>query len=226
MKEQVQAVIFDMDGVIFDSERLVIECWQVVAEKHNVPDIVEICMRVQGNNREETGRRFREKYGKGFPYEVYKKEVSALFRQLYGGGRLPLKPGVVEILEELKRKRVPLALASSTRTDIVKLELDEAHLLPYFDAVLGGDMAPRSKPEPDIFLAAAAALQVEPKNCYVLEDSYNGIRAAYRAGMHPIMVPDMQQPTEEIRKLAEIIADNLLTALEFLRKRMQATISG
>ena len=226
MKEQVQAVIFDMDGVIFDSERLVIECWQVVAEKHNVPDIVEICMRVQGNNREETGRRFREKYGKGFPYEVYKKEVSALFRQLYGGGRLPLKPGVVEILEELKRKRVPLALASSTRTDTVKLELDEAHLLPYFDAVLGGDMAPRSKPEPDIFLAAAAALQVEPKNCYVLEDSYNGIRAAYRAGMHPIMVPDMQQPTEEIRKLAEIIADNLLTALEFLRKRMQATISG
>ena len=226
MCKQVQAVIFDMDGIIFDSERLVIECWQVVAAKHNIPDIVEICMRVQGNNREETGRRFREKYGNGFPYEVYKKEVSALFRQLYGGGRLPLKPGVVEILEELKRKRVPLALASSTRTDIVKLELDEAHLLPYFDAVLGGDMAPRSKPEPDIFLAAAAALQVEPKNCYVLEDSYNGIRAAYRAGMHPIMVPDMQQPTEEIRKLAEIIADNLLTALEFLRKRMQATISG
>ena len=220
MKEQVQAVIFDMDGVIFDSERLVIECWQVVAARHNIPDIVEICMRVQGNNREETGRRFREKYGNAFPYEVYKKEVSALFRHLYGEGRLPLKPGVVEILQELKHKRVPLALASSTRTDIVKQELQDAHLLHYFDAVLGGDMAPRSKPEPDIFLAAAAALQVEPKYCYVLEDSYNGIRAAFRAGMHPVMVPDMQQPTEEIRKLAEVIAENLLTALEYLRKRM------
>jgi HAD superfamily hydrolase (TIGR01509 family) len=220
MKEQVQAVIFDMDGVIFDSERLVIECWQVVAARHNIPDIVEICMRVQGNNREETGRRFREKYGNAFPYEVYKKEVSALFRHLYGKGRLPLKPGVVEILQELKHKRVPLALASSTRTDIVKQELQDAHLLHYFDAVLGGDMAPRSKPEPDIFLAAAAALQVEPKYCYVLEDSYNGIRAAFRAGMHPVMVPDMQQPTEEIRKLAEVIAENLLTALEYLRKRM------
>jgi HAD superfamily hydrolase (TIGR01509 family) len=216
----VQAVIFDMDGVIFDSERLVIECWEVIAKKHNIPDIVEICMRVQGNNREETGKRFREKYGNGFPYEAYKKEVSALFRHLYGGGRLPLKPGVMEILEELKHKRIPLALASSTRTDIVKLELEEAHLLHYFDAVLGGDMAARSKPEPDIFLAAAEALGVIPANCYVLEDSYNGVRAAYRAGMHPIMVPDMQQPTGEIREMAELIADTLLAALKYLRVKM------
>ncbi len=220
MDKQVQAVIFDMDGVIFDSERLVIECWQVIADKYNIPDIVEICMRVQGNNRMETAKRFREKYGNDFPYEIYKNEVTALFRERYGNGKLPLKPGVLEVLTELKRKRVPLALASSTRTDIVKLELDEAHLLPYFDAVLGGDMAPRSKPEPDIFLAAAAALGAVPENCYVLEDSYNGIRAAHRAGMHPIMIPDMQQPTEEIRGLAEVILDNLMAALEYLRERM------
>ena len=220
MDKQVQAVIFDMDGVIFDSERLVIECWQVIADKYEIPDIVEICMRVQGNNRVETAKRFREKYGNDFPYEIYKNEVTALFRERYGNGKLPLKPGVVEVLTELKRKRVPLALASSTQMDIVKLELEEAHLLPYFDAVLGGDMAPRSKPEPDIFLAAAAALGVVPENCYVLEDSYNGIRAAHRAGMHPVMIPDMQQPTEEIRGLAEVILDNLMEALEYLRERM------
>ena len=220
MNEQLQAVIFDMDGVIFDSERLVIECWETIAKKYNIPGIVEICMRVQGNNREETGKRFREKYGNDFPYEAYKKEVSALFRHLYGGGRLPLKPGVAEILEELKRGDIPLALASSTRTDIVKLELDEARLLQYFDAVLGGDMVPRSKPEPDIFLAAAEALGVSPANCYVLEDSFNGIRAAYRAGMHPVMVPDMQQPTDEIRRLAEAVVENLLVALDYLRTKM------
>ena len=220
MVKQVQAVIFDMDGVIFDSERLVIECWEEVAAKHNIPDIVEICMRVQGNNREETGKRFREKYGKDFPYETYKKEVTALFLDRYGEGRLPMKPGVVEILKELRRNNIPLALASSTRSDIVKLEMAEANLLPYFDAVLGGDMVPHSKPEPDIFLAAAAALQVEPKCCYVLEDSHNGIRAAYRAGMHPIMVPDMQKPTEEIRGIAEAVAENLPAALEYLLARM------
>ena len=220
MGKQVQAVIFDMDGVIFDSERLVIECWQVIAEKHNIPDIVEICMRVQGNNRQETGKRFREKYGNDFPYDTYKKEVTALFRERYGEGRLPLKPGVVKILEELKRNNIPLALASSTRSDIVKLEMEEANLLPYFDAVLGGDMVPRSKPEPDIFLAAAAALEADPTCCYVLEDSHNGIRAAYRAGMHPVMVPDMQQPTEEIRGKAEVVVENLLAALEYLQARM------
>ena len=220
MDKQVPAVIFDMDGVIFDSERLVIECWQVIAEKHNIPDIVEICMRVQGNNRQETGKRFREKYGNDFPYDTYKKEVTALFRERYGEGRLPLKPGVVKILEELKRNNIPLALASSTRSDIVKLEMEEANLLPYFDAVLGGDMVPRSKPEPDIFLAAAAALEADPTCCYVLEDSHNGIRAAYRAGMHPVMVPDMQQPTEEIRGIAEAVVKNLLAALEYLQARM------
>ena len=220
MNEQLQAVIFDMDGVIFDSERLVIECWETIAKKYNIPGIVEICMRVQGNNREETGKRFREKYGNDFPYEAYKKEVSALFRHLYGGGRLPLKPGVAEILKELKRKDIPLALASSTRTDIVKLELDEARLLQYFDAVLGGDMVSRSKPEPDIFLAAAEAVGAVPANCYVLEDSFNGIRAAYRAGMHPVMVPDMQQPTDEIRRLAEAVVVNLLVALDYLRTKM------
>jgi HAD superfamily hydrolase (TIGR01509 family) len=126
----------------------------------------------------------------------------------------------VEILEELKRKNVPLALASSTRTDIVQLELEEANLLHYFDAVLGGDMAARSKPEPDIFFAAAEALGATPASCYVLEDSFNGIRAAYQAGMHPIMVPDMQQPTGEIREMAEVIADTLLDALKYLRVKM------
>ena len=220
MDKQVQAVIFDMDGVIFDSERLVIECWQVIAEKHNIPDIVEICMRVQGNNRQETGKRFREKYGNDFPYDTYKKEVTALFRERYGEGRLPLKPGVVKILEELKRNNIPLALASSTRSDIVKLEMEEANLLPYFDAVLGGDMVPRSKPEPDIFLAAAKVLGAIPANCYVLEDSFNGIRAAHRAGMHPIMVPDMQQPDEEMRGLAEVIVDDLPKAMGYLQARM------
>ncbi len=220
MDKQVQAVIFDMDGVIFDSERLVIECWQVIAEKHNIPDIVEICMRVQGNNRQETGKRFREKYGNDFPYDTYKKEVTALFRERYGEGRLPLKPGVVEILQDLKQRCVPLALASSTRSDIVKLELEEARLLSFFDAVLGGDMAPRSKPEPDIFLAAAKVLGAIPANCYVLEDSFNGIRAAHRAGMHPIMVPDMQQPDEEMRGLAEVIVDDLPKAMGYLQARM------
>ena len=220
MDKQVQAVIFDMDGVIFDSERLVIECWQVIAEKHNIPDIVEICMRVQGNNRQETGKRFREKYGNDFPYDTYKKEVTALFRERYGEGRLPLKPGVVEILQDLKQRCVPLALASSTRSEIVKLELEEARLLSFFDAVLGGDMAPRSKPEPDIFLAAAKVLGAIPANCYVLEDSFNGIRAAHRAGMHPIMVPDMQQPDEEMRGLAEVIVDDLPKAMGYLQARM------
>ena len=220
MGKGVQAVIFDMDGVIFDSERLVIECWKVIAEKHNVPDIVEICMRVQGNNRVETGKHFLEKYGNDFPYDAYKKEVSALFHQLYGQGRLPQKPGIREILTALQEQNIPRAVASSTRTDIVRVELEDGKLLHFFDAVLGGDTVSRSKPEPDIFLAAAAALQAEPERCYVLEDSRNGIRAAYRAGMHPVMVPDMQLPTEETRGMADVIVPDLFKAWEYIASKL------
>ena len=137
MEKQVQAVLFDMDGVIFDSERLVIECWQAIAEKHNIPDIVEICMRVQGINRVETGKKFLEKYGNDFPYETYKKEVTALFRQLYGEGRLPVKPGVREIQAALKQEGIPMAVASSTRSDIVRMELEEAGILQHFDRRTG-----------------------------------------------------------------------------------------
>ena len=220
MGKDVQAVIFDMDGVIFDSERLVIECWKVIAEKHNIPDIEEICMRVQGNNRVETGRHFLEKYGDDFPYDAYKKEVSALFHQRYGQGRLPQKPGIRDILTALQAQNIPRAVASSTRTDIVRMELEDGTLLHFFDAVLGGDMVSRSKPEPDIFLAAAAALQAEPEHCYVLEDSRNGIRAAYRAGMHPVMVPDMQLPTDETRSMAEVIVPDLFKAWEYIASKL------
>ena len=216
MGKQVQAVIFDMDGVIFDSERLVIECWEEVAAKHNIPDIVEICMRVQGNNREETGKRFREKYGKDFPYETYKKEVTALFLDRYGEGRLPMKPGVVEILKELRRNNIPLALASSTRSDIVKLEMAEANLLPYFDAVLGGDMVPHSKPEPDIFLKAAELIESDPSECLVIEDSHNGVRAAYRAGLRSIMVPDLLAVTDEMKEKATYVVKNLNEAISII----------
>ena len=101
-----------------------------------------------------------------------------------------------------------------------EIELEDGKLLHFFDAVLGGDTVSRSKPEPDIFLAAAAALKAEPERCYVLEDSRNGIRAAYRAGMHPVMVPDMQLPTEETRGMADVIVPDLFKAWEYIASKL------
>lgn len=211
-----QAVLFDMDGVIFDSERLVIDCWKVVADKYGIPDIETVCYQCMGLTYEATEQVYRRRYGDAYPYERYKQEVSDLFHARYDGGRLPTKTGVREILAWLQERRIPVALASSTRLASVRQELGEAGLLPFFQVVKGGDDVVHGKPAPDIFLLAAKQLGCDPAACYVLEDSPNGIRAAAAAGMHPVMVPDLQEPDEEMRRLAEVILRDLREAQAYL----------
>ena len=101
----------------------------------------------------------------------------------------------------------------------MRSEISDGGLLGYFDQIIGGDMVERSKPEPDIFLEACRRLDARPENCYVIEDSHNGIRAAYAAGMHPIMVPDLMEVTEEMKELAEEIFGSLYEVVEFLEIR-------
>ena len=136
-------------------------------------------------------------------------------------GRLPLKPGAREILAALKEAGIPLALASSTRLLTVRRELDEAGLLPFFDAVIGGDSVTRSKPDPEIFLTAASRLGAAPEDCWVIEDSFNGIRAAYAGGLHPVMVPDLLPPDAEMEEKAELIVKDLFDAWDYLEKRIE-----
>ena len=204
-----KAVIFDMDGVIFDSERLVLEGWQEIAAKYGIKGIEEVLPRCLGVNAQATREIFREYYGQDFPYDEYKKEASAMFHSRYGNGKLPLKPGVKELLSYLKENGYLVGLASSTRQAIVEQEIRDAGLMPYFDNLVCGDMLKRSKPEPDIYLKACENLDVEPRMAVAVEDSYNGIRSAKRAGMVPVMVPDMVQPDEEMRSLAHKICKDL-----------------
>ena len=132
-----------------------------------------------------------------------------LYYDHYEREGLPLKSGARELLSALNGSGTPLALASSTRTETVRRELRDAGLLDFFDVVIGGDQVTRSKPHPEIFLRAAAELGTAPEECCVIEDSFNGIRAAAAAGMHPLMVPDMLQPDEEILALAERVFPSL-----------------
>ena len=102
--KEFTAVVFDMDGIIFDSERRVIECWKEVAQKYNIPDIEQACIECTGINAKLTVKKMLERYGQDFPYDTYRKEASALFQSRYSNGRLPVKPGVTELLEALKKQ--------------------------------------------------------------------------------------------------------------------------
>ena len=213
----MKAFIFDMDGVIFDSERLYIDCCIEVAEKLGMDQIVETCHRCIGVTTEVTRAILLETYRDIDLVDRFREQSVALVRSIIDSGLLELKPGVRELLDFLRAKGCRIAIASSTRTDIVEKELADARLIGYFSAVVGGDRAQRSKPNPDIFLKAAELLGEKPGNCVVIEDSFNGIRAAKAAGMTAIMVPDQLVPDEEIRGLADFVLPSLLVVKEQIK---------
>ena len=208
--KQLHPVIFDMDGVIFDSERLLLDCWKIVADRHGVPDIEETLSLCLGVNVNVSRQIYFDRYGDDFPLDEYKEEVRAIFRTRCPEGYPPIKPGAKELLAWLWEQGVPVALASSTHTAVVRRELDAAGL-----------QVSRSKPEPDIFLKAAEALGSEAADCFIVEDSFNGVRAAFASGAHTVMVPDVVPPDEEMREKAEVILPSLDAAREYLSARLE-----
>ena len=208
-----KAVIFDMDGIIFDSERAVYRGWQDVAAKHGFSDLDTVYMKCIGCIEPVTKAYFLEFYGPDFPYDEYRSEQSRSYHEMYDGGRLPLKPGIRELLEYLKEEGIPAAVASSTRTELVENQIRDAGLAQYFKVILGGESIERSKPAPDIFLKAAEMMGTEARSTFVIEDSYNGIRAAHAGGMIPVMVPDMMPPNDEMREKARYIFNDLFDVL-------------
>ncbi len=211
-----EAVIFDMDGVIFDSEKAVMDCWIELSVKYGFADVTKPYLACTGTNAAKTKEIMLDAYGADFPYDKYAKEASDMYHERYDGGRLPMKSGVLGILKALKNSGKKIALASSTRKETVVNQLRDAGILEYFDEVVTGDMVTRSKPEPDIFLLACKKVGTSPSKAYAIEDSYNGIRAAYKGGLRPIMVPDLLPADEEMRDLAETVQTDLLSALDYL----------
>lgn len=211
-----EAVVFDMDGVIFDSERAVMNCWLELAQKYDIKDIEKPYFACVGTTMTRTREIMLETYGEDFPYDEYARESSLMYHEKYDGGKLPMKPGVMELLSYLKEKGKKIALASSTRRETVTNQLRWAGIIDYFDVIICGDMVARSKPAPDIFQKACQELGVSPENTYAIEDSYNGIRAAHAGQLRPIMVPDLLEADDEMRGMAERVCDNLNDVIDYL----------
>ena len=215
------AVIFDMDGVIFDSERLVLECWEKIGIKYHLEGIREAFLPCIGTNDVKTREIVLERYGEDFPYDEFRRDASLLYHSIVDRGELPVKKGVRELLSYLTEINIPIAVASSTRVEVVTQELKLAGLYEYFSIVMGGDQLQRSKPEPDIYLMTCEKLGTQPICTYAIEDSYNGIRSAYSAGMKPIMVPDILPPTEEMREKSVIVLEDLLQVRDWLMANLK-----
>ncbi|MCR4787524.1 MAG: HAD family phosphatase [Lachnospiraceae bacterium] len=210
------AVVFDMDGVIFDSERATMKCWLTLADKYGLKDLETTYFKCTGVTNKRTREIMLEAYGQDFPYDEYAKEASKMYHDKYDGGRLPMKKGVVELLDCLRKEGKKIALASSSRKTTVENQLRDAKILEYFDAVINGDMVTKSKPDPEIFLLACTKIGVAPEKAYAIEDSYNGIRSAYRGNLRPIMVPDLLPADDEMKELSEIVLPDLIEVIAYL----------
>lgn len=215
MRNKRQYVVFDMDGVLFDSERLIQRYWVRVGEAHGLAGIGETFLQCVGTTRVHSRKVFEERYP-DFSYEQFQDECRALFFGTIDRSGMPLKPGAEDILAHLRERGAAIGLASSTRMELVRWELESVGLLDYFDVLITGDLLERSKPAPDIYLMACQALGTPPGEAWAIEDSYNGIRSAAAAGMRAIMVPDLLPPTGEMERLCEVILPDLAAVTRYL----------
>ena len=206
--ENIKAIIFDMDGVILDSESISDITWRKAAEEKGLSVNDEILNACRGSNKNDTIQTLKKYYGSNFDSEAFLERTSELFHEIEEKDGIPLLPYAKEILEYLK-PRYRLALASSTRGPTVERQLMAAGVIDFFETRTTGEMVEHSKPNPEIYLMACKSIGMNPEDCAAVEDSLNGIRSAYAAGLKPVMVIDKIQPTEEIRKMCFAIFDSL-----------------
>ena len=211
-----EAVIFDMDGVIFDSERCVLECWKELASKYGIEEMEKNFLACTGTTAVKTREIMMNAYGSEFPYDDFAKEASKSFHDKYDNGKLPIKPGVFELLDYLKAKGKKIALATSTRKQTVLHQLEHAGLIDYFDEIITGDMVEKSKPDPEIYLLACEKVGTKLSDAYAIEDSYNGIRSAHAGGLKAIMIPDLLPANAEMEKLSDAILVDLKEVIAYL----------
>ena len=213
----VNYVIFDMDGTLLDTEKLFRKSWNDVGVKWELEGIEDMYESIIGRSVDTIIKMLEEKYGPETDCYEFFCERTEYFKALISK-EIPIKKGCMELLKFLKEHNIPTALATSTPLYMTESNLAKTGIGKYLDAVVTADMVENGKPAPDIFIEAGRRIGAKSQECLVCEDSYNGIRAAHAAGMKPVMIPDILQPTSEIKQMSYATVDSLLDIIELIKK--------
>lgn len=211
-----QAAIFDMDGLLLDTERVCMRVFQEACEVQQLPFYKEIYLSMIGCNAAGIEAIFRKAYGNDLDrlHQEWRTRYNAVVKHQ----AIPIKDGVVELLEWMKEQNLPTAVATSTAKDVAKIKLELAGLSKYFDNVTTGCEVSNGKPDPEIYLLAANRLNVDPTKCLAFEDSNNGVKAAVAAQMSTYQIPDLVEPCAEVRQFGHAIVPSLHDVLKELKR--------
>ncbi|WP_010237524.1 bifunctional mannitol-1-phosphate dehydrogenase/phosphatase [Clostridium arbusti] len=215
----VNAAIFDMDGTMFDTERLrmkmIKQASEILYGKSMDDKLLIDSLGLSAKSSEKLAKR---QYGEDYPYKEIRKKADEFELDYVRKNGVPIKNGLIDVLERLKKNGVLLAVATSSRRAITEEYLMRSNIMSYFDIIVCGDEVKNGKPNPEIFLKAASELNCEPSNCLILEDSQNGLLAAEDSGAMPIFVKDMKDPKQEIKDRAFKPYDSMMDFLNDLIK--------
>ncbi len=219
----MKGAIFDMDGLMFDTERLVYENWQSMMDERGLPYDLDVFKQTVGRRKKEVELFYLDRYGADFPYRTLADEGKARYLRRIEREGIPVKKGLTDVLEWCRRSGMKVALATSTSRQTAELNLRVAGVSAYFDTLVCAEEVVNGKPHPEVFLTAAKMLGVPPEDCAAFEDSINGIKSAYAAGMTTVMVPDLLQPTDEIRPMIHYLCRDLNEAAARLQEALSCS---
>ncbi len=213
-----EAVIFDMDGTLYDTETLNARFWQVAGEEFHVPNVDELTRACVGRNRKAIEQVVREHLGTEFPVTAFLDRTQSLLREFIVREGCPLKRGAEELIAFLSAEGIPMGMATSSSRATAESRLSGSGLLEHFRVIVGGDMVQHSKPDPEPYRLACRLLGVSLEHCIGVEDSPNGVRSLHDAGLITVMVPDTIEPTEEICGLCRWVLPSLSDLLNLLKQ--------
>lgn len=202
------AVVFDMDGLLVDSERVARRVWQAAATDCGFTLTDDMYLTLIGAGPEDAEAMLSQRFGSSFHVPTFRSRRAARMQEIVAGAPVPFKAGARELLAFVAALDLRMGLATGSSRDDVRVRLGD--VAAAFHAIATRDDVPRGKPNPDLYLAAADALGVKPADCVAVEDSFSGVRAAAAAGMTVVMVPDLAPPTPDVAALAAGVFDSLI----------------
>lgn len=214
----VKAVIFDMDGLMIDSERVTYEGYAISLEKRGYPDSIEFYKKTLGTTISTACQMYQDYYGKDIPFYEILDEVHQYIEEDFQTNGVPIKKGLIELLTYLKEHQYQIVVATSSERERVDRIFKQADLAKYFDEYVCGDEVTHGKPNPEVFLKACQKISIDPSDAIVLEDSEAGIQAAYSANIPVICIPDMKYPEKQYEKMTYKVLHSLLDVIDILEE--------